>query len=133
MLRSALLLAVAFALPSPALSDKIVNPDGDSFIEVSAVAQSDSQPLAKRQETAQATDEISYPQQRNPLNEEKPDYTAESFRAAQTPSLSEVIVDALSTLSPVSSAEAAAGTSPTLPYDIGREFDGYYVNVPGER
>ena len=107
MLRSALLAAV-FLLPSTAMADKIVNPDGDSFVEVSEtevlpgradsglpswtgtlsilgqfnpVSSANAQTLAAPSEARPAAD---VPEMKDPfLDIEaiiKPDYSAESFR-----------------------------------------------------
>jgi hypothetical protein len=113
MLRSALLLATIIALPSPLLADKIVNADGDSFIEVPATTADVVMPQQLAQIEQPATEAT-------PANDEKPDYTAESFKAT--------VIDALS----IGAAQAAPAPAQNLPYDIRREFDGSYVGVPGD-
>src|SRR4051794_7846079 len=96
MLRSALLAAV-FLLPSAAMADKIVSPDGDSYIEVESSSSASSlfealSPVA----SAQAQGAIAPPASVRPAfpvpemstDEDidqlmKPDYSAESFKLIQ--------------------------------------------------
>lgn len=95
MLRSALVAAI-LVLPTPSMADKIVNPDGDSFIEIPSQSKTASSivdslsPVTSAEAASAATQTAAprpaadVPQMQGDGSEIdlmlKPDYSAESFR-----------------------------------------------------
>jgi len=136
------MLAAVFLLPSAAIADKLINADGDSYVEIETQANNIPElggalraqapsfleklnPIgsAQAQEAPQLETrpaiEVPEMQDFRELDDLlKPDYSAESFKLGQAdiPSPLAVLSDALSKASPISSANAA--TRPEIPNEL---------------
>jgi len=101
MLRSTLLFAVLL-IPTATLADKIVNPDGDSFIEIPGTSQNTAPEWAAALPSVVA----------NVLEALAPITSAQADEDPPAPQVPQLQV-----------------TDPNATYDIRHEFDGYYVDM----